>query len=157
LVNPENQMHRLILADPRTHNLGVNLVVVEASRVEELEIAFASAVAQHADAIVDLGDPLTATQPSRVIALAAKHHLPANYLFASNALNGGLSSYGPEFADLFRRAGDYVDKILKGTRPSELPVERPVKFVLVINMKAAKALGLIVPASLLVRADQVVE
>jgi putative tryptophan/tyrosine transport system substrate-binding protein len=157
LVNPENQMHRLALADPRTHNLGLKLVVVEASRVEELEIAFASAVAQHAEAIVDLGDPLTAIQSPRVIALAAKHHLPANYLLASTALNGGLSSYGPEFADLFRRAGEYVDKILRGTRPSELPVERPAKFVLVINMKTAKALGLTVPASLLVRADQVVE
>jgi putative ABC transport system substrate-binding protein len=157
LVNPENQMHRLLLADPRTHNLGVNLVVVEASRVEELEIAFASAIAQHAEAIVDVGDPLTGVQSQRVIALAAKHHLPANYLSASTALNGGLSSYGPEFADLFRRAGEYVDKILKGTRPSELPVERPAKFVLVINMKTAKALGLTVPASLLVRADQVVE
>jgi putative ABC transport system substrate-binding protein len=156
LVNPGNPIHRRSLAEeiPRTaRNLGVALPTVEATKAEELDVAFASAAAQHADAIVDLGDPLTFVEAPRVIALAAKYHLPANYLFRQ----GGLSVYGPDIADLFRRAGGYVDKILKGAKPSDLPVEQPTKFELVINMKTAKALGLTVPPSLLVRADEVIE
>ncbi|WP_035664339.1 ABC transporter substrate-binding protein [Bradyrhizobium sp. Ec3.3] len=161
LVNPNNPMHRLILAEyvPRTaRNTGVTLTIVEATTAEELDIAFASAAAQHADAIIDIGDPLTIVQEApRVIALAAKHHLPANYQFRSQAAAGGLIVYGPDFADLLRRAGDYVDKILRGAKPADLPVEQPTKFELIINMKAAKALGLTVPPSLLVRADEVIE
>jgi putative ABC transport system substrate-binding protein len=154
-------MHRLQFDDaeyvPRTaRTLGVALTIVEAATAEELDVAFASAAAQHADGIVDVGDVLTFVEAPRVIALAAKYHLPANYLFRHYA-NGGLSVYGPDIADLFRRAGDYVDKILKGTKPSDLPVERPTKFELIINMKTAKALGLSVPPSLLVRANEVIE
>jgi putative tryptophan/tyrosine transport system substrate-binding protein len=161
LVNPGNPMHRLQFADaeylPRTaRKLGVALPTIEATTAEELDVAFASAAAQHADAIVDLGDVLTFVEAPRVIALAAKYHLPANYLFRHYA-NGGLSVYGPDIADLFRRAAGYVDKILKGTKPADLPVEQPTKFELVINMKTAKALGLTVPPSLLVRADEVIE
>jgi putative tryptophan/tyrosine transport system substrate-binding protein len=137
--------------------LGVALPVVEATTAEELDAAFASAAAQHADAIVDAGDALTYVEAPRVIALAAKYHLPANYLFRHDAIGGGLVLYGPDLADLFRRAADYVDKILKGTKPSELPVQRPTKFELIINMRTAKALGLNVPPSLLVRADEVIE
>jgi putative ABC transport system substrate-binding protein len=136
----------------------VTLTIVEATTAEELDFAFASAAAQHADAIIDLGDPLTIVQEApRVIALAAKHHLPANYLFRRQAAAGGLIVYGPDFSDLLRRAGDYVDKILRGTKPADLPVEQPTKFELIINMKTAKALGLTVPPSLLVRADEVIE
>ena len=91
-----------------------------------------------------------------MVALAAKYRLPAIYLFRQFA-KGGLVVYGPELRDLWRRAGGYVDKILKGTKPSDLPVERPTKFELMINMKTAKALGLTVPPSLLVRADEVIE
>jgi putative tryptophan/tyrosine transport system substrate-binding protein len=159
LVNPVNPIHRLMLAEeiPRTaRNLGVALPVVEATTAEELDIAFASAAAQHADAIMVFADPLTNFQAPRVVALAAEHHLPAIYLFRQFA-NGGLIVYGPDLADLFHRAGGYVDKILKGTKPSDLPVEQPTKFELVINMKTAKALGLTVPPSLLVRADEVIE
>ena len=92
----------------------------------------------------------------RIVALAAKHHLPAIYFFRQFA-NDGLIVYGPDLADLFRRAGGYVDKILKGTKPSDLPVEQPTKFESVINMKTAKALGLTVPTPLLLRADEVIE
>ena len=133
------------------------LPIVEATTAEELDIAFASAAAQHADAIVPLGDPLTFRNATQVAALAAKHRLPAIYLSRQFAADSGLISYGPDFADLFLRAGGYVDKILKGTKPSDLPVEQPTKFELVINLKTAKALGLTVLPSLLVRADEVIE
>jgi len=159
LVNPRNPVHRLALAEevPRAaRNLGVALPIVEATTAEELDIAVASAAAQRADAMIVFGDPLTNFQAPRVVALAAEHHLPAIYLFRQFA-NGGLIVYGPDLADLFHRAGGYVDKILKGTKPSDLPVEQPTKFELVINMKTAKALGLTVPPSLLVRADEVIE
>jgi ABC transporter substrate binding protein len=116
----------------------------------------ASAAAQRADAIIVFGDALTNIEAPRVVALAAKHHLPAIYLFRQFA-NGGLVVYGPDIFDLIRRAGGYIDKILKGTKPSDLPVEQPTKFELVINMKIAKALGLTVPLSLLIRADEVIE
>ena len=136
LANPGNPIHRLVIAEelPRTaQKLGVALPIVEATTAEELDIAFASAAIQHADAIVALGDPLTVNNATRVTALAAEYRLPALYLFRLFAANGGLISYGPDFADLFFRAGDYVDKILKGTKPSDLPVEQPTKFELVIN------------------------
>jgi ABC-type uncharacterized transport system substrate-binding protein len=160
LINPDNPMQRMYFAEqiPRVaQTIGVALPVVQATTAEELDAAFASAAAQHADAIIDAGDALTFVQAPRVIALAAKYRLPANYLSRNAAIGGGLVVYGPDLADLFRHAGDYVDKILKGAKPSDLPVERPTKFELLINMKTAKALGLTVPASLLVRADEVIE
>jgi putative ABC transport system substrate-binding protein len=159
LVNPDNPVHRLTLAEelPRTaRSFGVALPIVEATTADELDTAFASAVAQHADGMIVFGDNLTNQEAPRVTALAANHHLPAIYLFRQFA-NGGLISYGPDIADLFRRAGGYVDKILEGTKPADLPVEQPTKFEIVINMKTAKALGLTVPPSLLVRADEVIE
>ncbi len=159
LVNPDNPVQRLVLAEevPRAvRNLGVALPIVEATKTEELDTAFASAAAQHADAMIVFGDALTVREGPRVVALAAEHHLPAMHFFRQFA-NGGLVIYGTDIADLFRRAGDYVDKILKGAKPFDLPVEQPIKFELVINMKAAKALGLTVPPSILVRADEVIE
>ena len=150
LANPGNPMHRLIIAEelPQTaQKLGVALPIVEATTAEELDIAFASAATQHADAIIVFGDPLTFRYATQVTALAAKHRLPAIYISRYFVTNGGLISYGPDFADLFFRAGGYVDKILKGAKPSDLPVEQPTKFQLVINMKTAKALGLTVPPS----------
>jgi putative tryptophan/tyrosine transport system substrate-binding protein len=160
MVNPGNPIHRLFVAEelPQTvRKLGVALPIVEATTAEELDIAFASTAAQHADAIIPFGDPLTISNAPRVTALAAEHRLPALYFFRLFATNGGLISYGPDLPDLFLRAGGYVDKILKGTKPSDLPVEQPTKFELVINLKTAKALGLTVPPSLLVRADEVIE
>src|SRR4029077_11231057 len=160
LVNPGNPIHRLIVAEelPQTaRKLGVAVPTVEATTAEELDIAFASAAAQRADAIIPFGDALTVNNATRVTALAAEHRLPALYIFRLFVANGRLISYGPDFPDLFLRAGGYVDKILKGTKPSDLPVEQPTKFELVINLKTAKALGLTVPPSLLARADEVIE
>jgi putative ABC transport system substrate-binding protein len=130
---------------------------VEATTAEELDIAFASAAAQHADAISVFGSPLTVNNAPRVTALAAEHRLPAIYLFRLFAIHGGLISYGPDLADLFIRAGGYVDKILKGAKASDLPVEVPTKFDLVINRKTANALGLTVPPTLLALANEVIE
>jgi putative ABC transport system substrate-binding protein len=159
LVNPTNPVHRLTLAEElaRTaRSFGVALAVVEATTADDLDTAFASAAAQHADAMIVFADNLTNQEAPRVIALAANHHLPAIYLFRQFA-NGGLIVYGPDIADLFRRAGGYAAKILKGTKPADLPVEQPTKFEIVINMKTAKGLDLTVPPSLLVRADEVIE
>jgi putative ABC transport system substrate-binding protein len=159
LVNPGNPIHKLTLAEevPDTaRKLGVALPIVEATTADELDTAFASAVAQRADAMIVFGDYLTNQEAPRVTALAANHHLPAIYLLRQFA-NGGLIVYGPDIADLLRRAGSYVDKILNGTKPADLPVEQPTKFELVINLKTARGLGLTVPPSLLVRADEVIE
>ncbi|WP_247321140.1 ABC transporter substrate-binding protein [Bradyrhizobium sp. 141] len=152
LINPGNP----IAAPSAARKLGVALPIVEATTDEDLDIAFASAAAQHADAIIVLGDVLIIRQAPRVIALAAKHRLPAMHFFRQFA-DGGLVVYGPDIFDLLRRGGNYVDKIVKGTKPSDLPVEQPTKFDFVINMKTAKALGLSVPTSLLLRADEVIE
>jgi putative ABC transport system substrate-binding protein len=159
LVNPGNPMHRLVLANEvssAARSLGVALPIVEATTADELDTAFASAAAQHADAMIVFGDNLTGQEAPRVTALAANHHLPAIYLFRQFA-TGGLIVYGPDFADLLRRTGGYVDKILKGTKPADLPVEQPTKFEIVINMKTARTLGLTVPPALLVRADELIE
>ena len=133
------------------------LPIVEATTAEELDIAFASASAQHADAISVFADALTFNNAARATALAAKHHLPAIYISRIFTTNGGLISYGPDLADLFIRACGYVDKILKGAKPSDLPVELPTKFELVINRKTAKALGLTVPPTLLAQAVEVID
>jgi putative tryptophan/tyrosine transport system substrate-binding protein len=159
LVNPGNPSHRLVLANELSRtarSMGVALPIVEATTADELDVAFASAAAQQTDAMIVFSDNLTGQEAPRVAALAANHHLPAIYLFSGSARDE-LIVYGPDIADLLRRAGGYVDKILKGTKPADLPVEQPTKFGLVINMKTAKALGLTVPPSLLVRADEIIE
>jgi putative ABC transport system substrate-binding protein len=159
LTNPGNPSHRQILANELSstaRSMGVALPIVEATTADELDTAFAAAAAQHADAMVVFADNLTNQEGARVTALAAKHHMPAIYLLRQ-AAPGGLIVYGPDAIDLYRRGGDYVDKILRGTKPADLPVEQPTKFELIINMKTAKALGLTVPPSLLVRADEVIE
>jgi putative tryptophan/tyrosine transport system substrate-binding protein len=160
LSNPGNPIHRLSIAEelPQTAQaLGVALPIVEATTAEEFDSAFASAATQHADAIMVSLDSFHWPYAAQITALAAKHRLPASYLNRYFVTNGGLISYGPDFADLNFRAAGYVDRILKGAKPSDLPVERPTKYQLAINMKTAKALGLTVPASLLARADELIE
>jgi putative tryptophan/tyrosine transport system substrate-binding protein len=160
LANPGNPIHRLVIAEelPKAaQKLGVTFQIVQATTADELDIAFSAAATQHPDAIVPFGDALTLRHATQVAALAAKHRLPAIDLSRTFATNSGLISYGPDQPDMWRRAGGYVDKILKRNKPSELPIEQPSKFELVINLKTAKELGLTVPASLLARADDVIE
>jgi putative ABC transport system substrate-binding protein len=110
-----------------------------------------------AGALTVLGSAMFANERRRLVDLAAKHRLPGVYGFREYVDAGGLMAYGPNVADLFRRAATYVDKILKGAKPGDLPVEQPTKFELVINLKTAKALGLTIPQSVLGRADEVLQ
>jgi ABC-type uncharacterized transport system substrate-binding protein len=160
LTVPTNAIHQHIVANelPGTaERLRMTLLTVEARTAEALESAFETAVRSRADAMTVFGDPLTFVHRARIVELSAKHRLPALYLFRESVEAGGLMAYGPNFYDLGRRAAGYVGKILKGAKPADLPVEQPTKFELVINLKTAKALGLTIPQSVLVRADEVIE
>jgi putative ABC transport system substrate-binding protein len=137
--------------------LGVSLAVVEARTRDDVERAFAEVVAGRPEGlIVESGQVLSLVAP-QLAELAMRHRLPAVHTRREFADAGGLMSYGPNYADLYRRAAVMVDKILKGAKPAEMPVERPVKFELIVNMKTAKAIGLAIPQSFLLRADEAIE
>ena len=138
-------------------NLGLTFQSVEVRGRDEFEGAFAAMVRERANGVVVAADPVTFGPRSQVVLLAARGRLPAVYGVREFAEAGGLMSYGPNIADQFRRAAIYVDKILKGAKPGDLAVEQARKFELVINLKIAKALGLTIPPSLLLRADQIIE
>ena len=159
LANPTNEMHRMSLEQSVTaaDALKVRLQILEARGPDDLERAFEAATRERAEAIQVYADQLTFVHRARIAELAAKSRLPAIYLFREHVEAGGLMSYGPSLHDLFRRAGGYVDKILKGAKPADLPVQQPTKFDLVINLKTAKALGLTIPQSVLIRADEVIQ
>jgi putative ABC transport system substrate-binding protein len=137
--------------------LGLKAHVVEVGKVSEFERAFRTAREDRAQAVLVLPSPVFSAHRRVVITLAAQYRVPAFYEFREYVEDGGLISYGPSITDMFRRAASYVDRILKGAKAGDLPIERPVKFELVINLKTAKALGLTIPQSLLLRADQVIE
>jgi putative ABC transport system substrate-binding protein len=137
--------------------LGVRVQFVEARRPADLDGAFSQMNRERPGALTVWGGSVFLAERKRLVGLAAKTRLPALYVWREFVDAGGLISYGPDLADLYRRAATYVDKILKGTRPGDLPVEQPTKFELVINLKAATALGLTIPPSMLARADEVVE
>jgi putative ABC transport system substrate-binding protein len=137
--------------------LGVQLYPIGVSPSSPLQDAFTAAGRARASALFVIEEASLFPHRAHILSLAAQHRLPAASQFRDFAEAGGLLSYGPNLPDLFRRAAIYVDKILKGTQPGDLPVERPEKFELVINLKTAKALGLTIPPSLLQRADQVIE
>jgi putative ABC transport system substrate-binding protein len=140
-----------------TRARGLHLESIEVRTAGDLEGAFRRAVTRHADALTVLLDPVTLFHEVQVAELAARSRIPAIFYEKRFATAGGLMAYGPRDDDLHRRAATYVDKILKGAKPGDLPVEQPTKFELVINLKTAKALGLTIPPSLLQRADQVIE
>jgi putative ABC transport system substrate-binding protein len=144
-------------ADVAAQALGVRLQVVEVRDPADFDKAFSDMTRAHAGAVVVLGSTMIIIERRRLVNLAAKHRLPAVYTWRWFVDAGGLMAYGPNVADLFRRTASYVDKILKGAKPAELPVEQPTKFELVINLKTAKALGLTIPPSLLGRADEVIQ
>ena len=136
--------------------LGLEVVTREIQRAEEIAPAF-EAFKGRAHALYVVGDALMSTNRIRINTLALAARLPSMYPNRASVEAGGLVSYGANFPDLYRRAGDYVDKILRGAKPGDLPIEQPTKFELVINLTTAKALGLEVPATLLARADEVIE
>jgi putative ABC transport system substrate-binding protein len=138
------------------HALGVEVAPLDVRRADDIAPAFA-ALDSHADALYVTIDPLFFTNKLAISALALKARLPDVRSLREETVAGGLLSYGPSFPDLFRRAAELVDKILRGTKPADIPVEQPTKFDLVINLKTAKALGLTVPHNLLVLADEVIE
>jgi ABC-type uncharacterized transport system substrate-binding protein len=137
--------------------LGLTPRLLDVRKVEDIAPAFADATAQHVDALIVSVDALTQKNRSFIAQLAAGHGLPALYVSKEYIDAGGLIAYGPHYPDLYRRAATYVDKILRGASPSSLPVEQPTKFELIINVKAARAIGLQVPMALMVRADEVIE
>jgi len=136
--------------------LGLTLQSVEIRGPDDFDTAFSAMGRERAEALVTFSDPLVVLHGRRIAELAAKSRLPAVYASREVADAGGLMAYGPSTSEMFRRAAAYVGKILKGARPADLPMEQPTKFELVINLKAAKALGLTIPQSLLIRADQVI-
>jgi len=141
----------------RARTEGVTLQSFQAREVADLDGAFAAIADARADAVITFSDTLTYNFPKQVAELAARSRLPLISPFHEVASAGGLMSYGPSISDLFRRAAGYVDKILRGAKPADLPVEQPTKFELVINLKTAKALGLNIPIALQQRADELIE
>ena len=144
-------------AEVAARALGVRVQFVEARVPADFDRAFSEMTRARAGALTVFPSPMFASERKRLGDLAAKNRLPTVFQFREYVDAGGLMSYGPNNADLNRRAATYVDKILKGAKPADLPVEQPTKFELVINLKTAKALGLTIPPSVLVRADQIIE
>jgi putative ABC transport system substrate-binding protein len=159
LMNPANPLNRELMTrslPAAAQRAGVALLPLEVQSLGELQRAFDTATREGADALYVLNDVFNFVHRARIVALAARHRLPAIYGSRRAVEMGGLMSYGPQVRDLFRRAATYVDRILKGARPGDLPVEQPTRFELAINVKTAAALGLAIPPALLQRADAVI-
>jgi putative ABC transport system substrate-binding protein len=160
LWNPANaawQVQMLRQTENAARALGLQRQLLEARGPDELEGAFAAMTRERANALLVQVDVIFALHAQRIADLAAKHRMPAMYGAKEHVGAGGLMSYAPNVLDVFRRAATYVEKILRGAKPGDLPVEQPTAFELVINLKTAKALGLKIPPSVLARADQVIE
>ena len=159
LWDPSNANNVLSLGETKAAAapLQVTLQSVEVRGPDDFDPAFLAIKKEGAGALIVLRNPVNITHQARILGFAAERRLPAMYLDSGYTDAGGLMSYGPNRLDMWRRAAVYVDKILKGAKPADLPVEQPTKFELVINMKTAKALGITIPQSILVRADRVIE
>jgi ABC-type uncharacterized transport system substrate-binding protein len=154
--NPQSQIE-LKEMEAAASSMGLQLHPIEISSAGRLREAFAALSKVAPQALIVLTDPLLFSERKPTVDLASMNRLPAMYPFQGYVEEGGLISYGPSDADLFKRAAGYVDKILRGTKPSELPVEQPTRFEMHINLKAARALGLTIPETFLARADKVLE
>jgi ABC-type uncharacterized transport system substrate-binding protein len=159
LANPNNPITKLQVTELETvaRALGRQLHIVNASSENDLEAAFAAVQQQQIHALMVAADPFFDDRRAEIVALAARHRVPASYVRRDFVVDGGLMSYGPDVPDAFRWAGVYTGRILKGEMPANLPVQQPTKFELAINLKSAKALGLAIPQSLLIQADEVIE
>ena len=159
LCNPTNHYMPLALRSARqgAQMLHVSLAVYEVHDITTLDAAFVIVTKDRPDALMVPADTFLVSQRSRIAQFAIESKLPSVYSFREYIEAGGLIAYTPNFYELFRRAASYVDKILKGTKPGELPIEQPTKFHLLINLKTARALSLKVPPTLLARADEVIE
>jgi putative ABC transport system substrate-binding protein len=160
LWNPSNVVFQgqiLRATEEAALGLPVDLQIFAVRDPDEFNGAFSAMSDGRAGALLVLPDPMLAFHQTRIIDLANKRHLPSMYGLRDHVVAGGLMAYGPDYEQIYRRAAAYVDKILKGTRPADLPVEQPTKFEFVINLKTARELGLSIPPSLLARADEVIE
>jgi putative tryptophan/tyrosine transport system substrate-binding protein len=159
MLNPNNLRSRIELKEMQiaARTLGLQLHSIQITSEAVLDEAFAALTKAVPQGLILLTDPILFSQRKRIVELANNSRLPAMYFFQEFVKEGGLMSYGPSDADLFRRSAVYVDRILKGTRPSDLPVEQPTKFDFFINLKTARALGLGVSPTLLARADGLIE
>jgi putative ABC transport system substrate-binding protein len=159
LVNPSNSNAERIIREVQeaARAKGVQLQILKASAVSEIDTAFASLAELHADALVVAADPFFNSRREQLVALAARHAVPAIYEWREFAAAGGLISYGTSLGAVYRQIGIYTGRILKGAKPADLPVQQPTTFELVVNLNTAKALGLTVPPSILARADEVIE
>jgi putative ABC transport system substrate-binding protein len=157
--NPRNDAnpHKLASLESPARALGVQLESIQARDVQDIERALGGGGRRRVDAMLALADAFLWSQRERIVALAARYRLPAMYAELEFSESGGLMAYGPSVADNFRRAAGYVDRILKGAKPADLPIEQPAKLDLMINLKTARALGLTIPQSLLLRAVHIVE
>jgi putative tryptophan/tyrosine transport system substrate-binding protein len=159
LVNVTNQLHVAQLRETKiaAETSGILLVPVEVSSPDKVDSAFAMLGRESVEALLVPPDTTFYSRRRQIADLAARTRLPAIYGYREHVEDGGLMSYGPDIPDQYRRAANYVDKILKGAQPADLPVEQPTKIELVINLKTATALGLTIPPTLLARADEVIE
>jgi putative ABC transport system substrate-binding protein len=159
LFKPEFQGHviRRKTVEAAAATLAINLVSVEAKLPDDLDAAFQSMARQRVDCVIVLGEPMFFAERRRIAALAIEARLPTMFVGREHVEAGGLMSYGSNLRANFRHAADYVDKILKGAKPADLPVELPTKLELVINLKTAKAIGLTIPEAFLLRADELIE
>jgi putative ABC transport system substrate-binding protein len=158
-LNPANEFHTMSMrqALPAAQALNIKLQPCEVRKSEDLEAAFASIVNEKPDGLLILADRIFLHNRQRMMDFATENRLPSVNAYRELVDAGGLMSYGPSYEDMHRRAADYVDRILKGAQPGDLPIEQPTRFTLIVNLKAARALGLEVPPTLVARADDVIE